>query len=330
MFGSIGSSGVIANLKIGGAKVYGKDTIGIISGRNDGLINNVQVLSGDLQVRSPNISAENVGGAVGVNYGVIRNVSVEKSGATIKLDNSVTFNNIGGLVGLNENAGYVGYSVNDSLLSQKIAVGLGGVVGRNNGFVTFSKNLGSITADTSSAGVGGIAGIMNHLGQVTTSFNSASIISGANETGGIVGEITFPTYNSISASESENRGLVSDTYNIGTIQVSSGENVGGIVGFNRGVIRSSYHANADISGDSFVGGIAGRNDFSIVQSFVHNSAITSNSLAGVIFGSSSTVDKNDYIPTDEEKEKVFLQDLHLSRTLLILIQLPTHLILLQM
>lgn len=304
MFGSIGSNAVIANVKIAGAKVYGKDTIGIVAGRNDGVITNVDVLSGDLRVRSPNTAAKNVGGMVGLNNGILRNVKVEKSGNTILLDAGVTFENVGGVVGLNENAAYVGYATNASAVSQNTATGLGGLAGRNNGFITFSKNTGNITANAASEGVGGLVGIMNHFGQVTTSYNSALISSGADKTGGIVGEITFPTYNSITASEDENRGLISDTYNIGAVQASGGDNVGGVVGYNRGVIRSSYHANADVSGMSYVGGIAGRNDYSIVQSFVHNASVTAAvSLGGVIFGSSSTADKNDYVATDEEKGK---------------------------
>jgi hypothetical protein len=305
MFGSLSSNAIVANVEIAGAQVSGKDTIGLVAGRNDGVINNVTITDGNLRVRHPNTVAENVGVVAGLNKGIVRNVEVNKVGQIIASANTdspavdVSFTNIGGIVGLNEQAGYVGYTTNTATLSINNAVALGGIAGKNSGFVTFSKNTASLGV-ASGNGNGGIVGIMSHFGQVTTSYNTALILTGSENTGGIVGEITFPTYGSITASEDEDRALVSDCYNTGEVR-STEDHVGGIVGFNRGLVRASYHATGDIRGEDYVGGIVGRNDFTIAQTFVHNANIDGDSLDGAIFGSSSTADKSDYVATAEEK-----------------------------
>jgi hypothetical protein len=66
-----------------------------------------------------------------------------------------------------------------------------------------------------------------------------------------------------------NRGSISSSYATGSVRSANGAS-GGLVGFNRGSISSSY-ATGSVSGDSDLGGLVGRNDGSISSSYATGS-----------------------------------------------------------
>lgn len=301
MFGSIGSSGVVANIVIGGAVVEGNDAMGVIAGRNDGVISNVKVNDSEVQIKASNTTPENVGGAVGLNRGVMRFVEVQHTDPTIINDDAVTFTHVGGVVGLNELDAFIGDVVNNSPITLKTANDVGGIIGLNRGILTLSKNSKQMII-TVGDGVGGLVGEMSHFGQVSKCYNTALISAGATNLGGLVGEISFPSYGDLQATELESRGLVINSYNVGDVAgATDKDNVGGIVGNNRGYIQTSYF-KGNVTGDSYVGGIAGKNDYILSQNFVHAVRIKGeiSTVAGCIFGGSSAAAAN-FVATNEEK-----------------------------
>lgn len=299
IFGSIGSAGVVANLEIVGASIEGNDAMAVVAGRNDGVVSNVKVLNSSVDLKPGNTTPENVAGVVGINRGVMRYIEVDKTSATILDDAASTFTNVGGVVGLNDNNAFLGNIVNKSRISLTNGNVVGGIAGYNNGTITLSKNIASIEITTGNS-VGGLTGKMANLGQIAKSYNTGNTTGNITNHGGLVGEITFPTFGDIQASEEESRGIVINSYNIGNVS-STGDNVGGIIGHNRGQIQSSYFRGL-LSGGDYVGGIAGKNDFVISQNFVHGSTINgdTSSITGVIFGGSSAADAT-FIATDDEK-----------------------------
>jgi len=97
--------------------------------------------------------------------------------------------------------------------------------------------------------VGGIVG--SNQGTISNSYFSGKTI-GSTYLGGLVG------YN--------NGGDISDSYSIGGTVSGTGDNVGGLVGFNFGRISTSYSTNS-VQGNSFVGGLVGNNSATIDNSY---------------------------------------------------------------
>ena len=159
---------------------------------------------------------------------------------------------------------------------------VGGVVGDNNGTILNCNNSGTVNG--TDYGVGGIAGYNNGNSQIINCNNSGDVIgegrsvggitgynsgivtnctnvgnvSGASNTGGISGGNSGYDYYG-----SGYQGCVTNSNNFGTI-TGMGENVGGIMGYNNGVISNSTSSNT-VTGTNNVGGVVGNNDGTVTN-----------------------------------------------------------------
>lgn len=273
MFGVIGSSGIVRNLSLDNASLdCGSGVIrsGAICGRNNGLIDNCDVVS---NVFFGN-GAANVSGFCGRNSGTISNCSVD---GTVSTGNSAS--EIGGLCGRNNG------TINDSYNSGVIdtpGYDVGGVAGSNpGGVISHCYNTGSMTGDRTvggvcgsnthliercyntaeinstgvydvlndfSGGVGGVVGYVSEDGRITECYNTGSINSAGDCAGGIAGINTMPAdYNNLTF-------IIERCYNTGT--VSGRDYVGGVVGNNINGIRNCY-SRSSVTGVSDMGGLYG-------------------------------------------------------------------------
>ena len=209
------------------------------------------------------ITATNSNGTGFIGYlgseGVVKNLGVA---GTV---NGGTYNNIGGIVGLNFSGGTVEYSYNTGRVSGSYY--LGGIVGYNYGTVKTSYNAGNILG--SAYAVGGVVGY--NSGTVEYSYNTESIRSSSYYVGGVVGE---------------NDGTVEYSYNTGSVQGSTC--VGGVIGVDfetNAKVEYSYNAGT-VRGSSCVGGVVGGNFSGTVTNTYYNNTIFTGS--GIGAGSGGT------------------------------------------
>lgn len=209
--------------------------------------------------------------------GTIENLTV--SGSV----NGLTYNNIGGIVGVN--SGQIENSSNSGTIgsSSSGGVNIGGLVGNNIGLIVNSYNSGTVNPGKYNC-VGGISGY--NSGTIENSYNTSNILGGSNNqyVGGISG------YNS---------GKIEYSYNEN--EVSGNCYVGGIVGKNYGGEISYSYNKAAVDGVEYIGGIAGTNYNSGAIIYSYNSGnITGVYLTGGITGlngnpSTNSVNYNDLI-----------------------------------
>ena len=180
-----------------------------------------------------------VGALVGDNYGTI-----DQSYATGDVSG---FNNVGGLVGYNE----------DGTISQSYATSdvggrdyVGGLVGYNY-VITISQSYatGNVSGEYN---VGGLVGY-NDDGNIIQSYATGDV-SDVDYVGGYVGGLV-----------GYNTGTIGQSYS--TSYVSGNKEVGGLVGVNEGGTISQSYATGDVSGEGRLGGLVGYNDGTISQSY---------------------------------------------------------------
>jgi filamentous hemagglutinin family protein len=154
LFGVIGSSGVVRNLKVNGS-VSGSDpdAYGLIAGRNDGLINNV-VTSGSVGVGG--FGGLGAGGVAGLNYGTI-----ERAGSSADVGFQIP---AGGLVGANYGTIVQSYATGNT--SGGSHGSTGGLVAYNNGLITQSYATGGVGG----FGGGGLVNYNDSNGVINESF----------------------------------------------------------------------------------------------------------------------------------------------------------------
>jgi filamentous hemagglutinin family protein len=171
-------------------------------------------------------------------------------------------------------AGFIGYLGSGGIVKNLGVSGtvnggsysaIGGIVGYNaSGTVETSYNTGSITG---SAYVGGVVG--QNTGMVEYSYNTGVLSGTAPQVGGVVGQ---------------NSGTVEYSYNTGN--VTGGNYVGGIVGFNNtttGTVEYSYNTGS-VSGTNYVGGGVGYNNTGLVEYSYNTGSVTGGSDGGGIVG----------------------------------------------
>ena len=265
---------------------------GGVTGENVGIITNATN-----RARVDAAQASYVGGIVG------RNTSEDgKVGQLLGMGNSnegfvIGNNYVGGVIGKNEVAitGTADQSVGivNSGTVIALAGGAGGIIGENSANITYAimKNEGevhgndSIKGSKEENGTGGIIGV-NALGATIT--NSSLMnrvngnVSGVANVGGIIGI----NHGIITGGrDDKNNYYKYQIYNNGTIQAGSydaergtikavpGENIGGLLGNNRGTLTAGYNTGVVKAGQSRnVGGIAGTNSGKLDQVF--NSVVT--------------------------------------------------------
>ena len=256
LFGYVGSSGVIRDLRLDGASVTGGSNVGALVGTNAGTLRNVSVTGSSVVKASGGAPGDNFGGLVGVNAG--GQITTAFSAAAVSGANTA-----GGLVGLNNG------SITNAKATGDVsgADGAGGLVGYNNNTIDSSTASGKVRATNSA---GGLAG--ENMGSITNSTASGSEVRADRDVGGLVGLNT----NSISASHST-VGLVGGD---GSVQT----NVGGLVGNNSGTIDGS-DASSNVTGYTGIGGLVGLNDSGAVTGSHATGAVNADSdYAGGLIG----------------------------------------------
>ena len=192
-FGFFGiSNGVIKNLGISNALLYGNNYVGGICGYNLGTIENCY--SNSLIMLQENYG----GGIAGINEGRINKcynlfavsganesygeglggiVGINKSGAQIyntfsyAVVTGEVYNNVGGIAGVNEGA-IVNVSVSASALSEG-AFYVGGIVGKNLGRIECAYNTGSVKSINYYSGA--ISGVNNGIIKNTFYYENAAV-----------------------------------------------------------------------------------------------------------------------------------------------------------
>ena len=230
LFGYVGSSGTVKDLTVSG-NVSGSNSVGGVVGLNSGNVENCY------NTGTVTGTDDYVGGVVGQNRGSVTNCYNTGTGTVTGSSDYV-----GGVVGYN-NEGRVENCHNIGEVSGNRYVG--GVVGDNSsGSVENCYNTGVVSGGEY---VGGVVGY-NHIGgSVTNSYNTGAVSgldSGTgNRVGGVVGDNVSST--------------VENCYNTGTVR---GNQVGGVVGLNGGIVENCYNTGSVTSSDSPVGGVVGYND----------------------------------------------------------------------
>lgn len=270
---------------------------GGVTGENVGIITNATN-----RARVDAAKASYVGGIVGKNT-----KDGDKVGQLLGMGNSnegfvIGKNYVGGVIGKNEVAitGTAEQSVGivNSGTVIALAGGAGGIIGENSADIThvIMKNEGEVHGNASAYGsteengTGGIIGVNGYKADGTgANISNSSLmnrmdgnVSGVANVGGIIGI----NHGVITGGRDANNNYYKyQIYNNGTIQAGSyneetgtitavdGENIGGLLGNNRGTLTAGYNTGVvDAEQSSNVGGIAGTNSGKLDQVF--NSVVT--------------------------------------------------------
>ena len=203
------------------------------------------------------VSGSRIGGLVGDNAS-----DIGDSFATG--DVSSDFGVAGGLVGSNHTGRYSGGNISDSYatgnVSGQSSVGglVGGLIGTNvrdaglhTADVSRSYATGSVSYD--GKGVGGLIG-ENRGGNIDSSYATGTV-SGRTSVGGLIGSNDRRFDRRFSAGHA---GAITNSNATGEVS-STGDDVGGLVGSNRGGAIGASHATGRVSGGGNVGGLVGFN-----------------------------------------------------------------------
>ena len=205
----------------------------------------------NIAVRNSSITGgTNVGGLVGENNGTLDFCS---NYGTIFDNNQTSLvsgsGEVGGLTGLNTTNGIVQYGETYGAVSGSSSIG--GTAGENDGSIYSVQGYASVTGLNN---VGGVAGYNTSTGTITVSPFSGSVQPGDGEAydmGGIAGE---------------NDGTVTGSNAYPGASVIGDVDVGGLVGYNTGLISDSYNSGTVTGRDQYdgggtnIGGIAGENN----------------------------------------------------------------------
>ncbi|MGI6499922.1 MAG: leucine-rich repeat protein [Anaerostipes sp.] len=266
------NNGTIENVNVADSIFKGKNSVGGVSGMNDGSITNC--------TNRGSVSGKyDVGGVSGINYGSITNCinsgSVKGTGSAV-----------GGVSGVNYDS--INNCINSGSVSGQNVVG--GVIGQSDGSITNCNNSGSVKG-TGSA-VGGVSGTNN--GSITNCINGGGSVSGQDVVGGVSGtnngsiincinkDSVKGTNNTVGGVSGVNYDSINNCTNSGSVSGTS--YVGGVSGENNGSSTSCTN-NGSVSGTDYVGGVNGYN---------HNGTITNCINSGSVSGSESVGGVNGY------------------------------------
>ncbi len=212
LFGCVGTSGVVLNLRLKGGSVAGRSYVGGLAGLNRGSINTCYTTGAVTGLSS-------VGGLVGCGglYGYDNNGVIMNSYATGVVTG---YSSVGGLVGFNSECGTI-----STCYATGAVTGLnfvGGLVGRNNLYCSITN--GYATGAVMGIGyVGGLVGSNGHS-SITNGYATGAV-TGLSYVGGLVG--------------SNGYGMITNGYAIGAVTGLS--YVGGLVGDHyEGIITNGY------------------------------------------------------------------------------------------
>ena len=242
LFGAIGSSGVVRDVRLADVDVTGKQHVGGLAGENDGLVSRVQStgqVSGEVQV----------GGLVGGNLGVI---ALSRSSAAVTGMASPDFRGslelqqgTGGLVGHNGNVIRYSYATGWVVGDRYV----GGLVGLNNGdgfggstrggtSIAGSYATGSVTGQSSVGGLVGSNGVPSNapflLGEIKASYATGRVSGPTRSGGGLVGYDNGSPSTIITASywDTNTSGHTSGSFGTGrtTVQLQAPTGYSGLYG----------------------------------------------------------------------------------------------------
>ncbi len=240
LFGYTSMSSNIRDVGLDSCAVTGRNNVGALAGSNSGNITSSH--AEQINITGMGDKSSGSGGLVGKNSGTIS--GSHTSGNVTGIDD------IGGLVGVNEGkidasyslaavinaagqaGGLVGTNEQKGSISASYAIGvvgdvgttseLGGLVGLNNGSISFSNSLGRVDCGNGCSG-GGLVG--NNSGSIANSYATGGVGGTGRHTGGLVGRNTTGS-------------TIYKSYATGT--VTARENAGGLVGENQGTITNGY------------------------------------------------------------------------------------------
>jgi len=248
LFGCVGTDGIILKLKVVASYINAGEYVGGIVGYNNGLINNCY---SDNKISGQ----KNVGGLIGENDG--------KIDASYSTSSVVGIANIGGLAGINQTKGKINNCYSIGTASAILGL-FGGLVGSNEGYISYSYYSGNIQSAGSYGG--GLAG--TNSGKINNCYSTGAVRAGSN-IGGLVGINANSIINSYSTSlvlgdlsvgglVGHNEGNIGLSYSTGSVMGMKGV-IGGLVGGNcNGLISDSY-SFSEVSGGINTGGLLGSN-----------------------------------------------------------------------
>ena len=272
LFGYVGASGDIRNVRLHSVNVTGQQYVGGLVGLNSGgTVSNSQAAGDVTGMDAGTVNGQIVGGLVGYNYG--GTISDSHASGTV-----TGHQNIGGLVGYNYG------DISDSHASGSVSgeQSIGGLAGVNYG-VTISNShaTGRVTGTGTSKLIGGLVGY--NSGTISDNSYATGAVTGDSQVGGLVGMNEDGTISTSHAkgdvtgtdttiNSGRIGGLVGDNHGDGTISdnsyatgaVRGHREVGGLVGENTGAISTS-HATGDVTGtettfrSTQIGGLVGLN-----------------------------------------------------------------------
>lgn len=274
LFAEVGATAEIKRLDLVEADVRGESRVGTLAGDVDTQVD-VTTVTVDGSVRGDT----QVGGVVGVNDGVLTDVS---SDVTVRAKGTA-----GGLAGNNDENGIIDAGTAATELDATVNLtesadptGLGGLVGINEGTVTDGTVRTTMTvtsiesADADSRlRSGGVVGISTETGEITGTVGETVTITGTEHTGDVAG---FVGSNQGTIRRSETAGTVTGASGAGFAVTNSGvieastttADVIGTAGFvqvNSGTIVEST-ATGDVNSSTIAGGFASSNSGRISES----------------------------------------------------------------
>lgn len=279
-------SGFSGTLDGGGHKIKNL-TINSVNDSNLGLFGTLKGTVKNLTVENAQITSRGDAGTAGIvagtNNGRIDGVTVS---GTI---NPLYYNNVGGVVGYNNNS-VVSNCTNDATVLGKNNVG--GIAGKfiinGNNYGFGNLNNGEITGQVN---VGGVFGYLSEATKKTDSDFSYSlsdnrnigIINGKENIGGVIGQVegagkyssSWYGYGYFNLSQLTNEGEVNST----------GDKVGGIIGYGVRLSELTTSDNtADVSGGNYVGGYIGLSSGTNIKIANNSNSITGKGYVGGIAG----------------------------------------------
>jgi hypothetical protein len=314
LLGYIGSNGSVKNLGIENYDIKGYySNSGGLVGENDGNISNCYAtgsvvdwseysgpVGGLVGYNSGNISDccatgsvsagwfSDTGGLVGGNSGSINHCHATCFVTSGEWD-------AGGLVGWNGGNISNCYSTS-TVISDTLYIG--GLAGWNSGNITDCYSTGTVSGDWWY--IGGLVGL-NESGSIRNCYSTAAVSSpgpyDSSYVGGLTGWngsgniINCYSMGAVSNSGDSNyigglvgwndSGNILDCYSTGVVSANDSNNVGGMIGYNRGVISNCYSTGA-VNGSDVVGGLVGYDSGGISDCYSAGSVSGSNHVGGLV------------------------------------------------
>ncbi len=200
LVGYNGSNATVANtVATGAVTAQGADLVGGLIGENNGMISSSSAAGAVSVTGAANAF---VGGLVGYNVGTIGGAQASFATGSVTIDGGFSY--AGGLVGYNYTNAVIGQAYATGAVTDTYAGGgadganLGGLVGYNDGAVSYAYSLGSVTAANSTDDyLGGLIGYNDADAAVSQAY-ATGLVSAAN--GSTMGGVTGINYGAIANS----------------------------------------------------------------------------------------------------------------------------------